>query len=90
MESGLIDSIGKLSIEVVSILTLAYIVWSQGKGHEKMSKSIDRLTFALTKKLDRDNIQSKSLRKSMEAIDGTLKSHRIWSEKAVEHLSKRA
>jgi len=47
MNTGLVDSIGKLSIEVVAILTLAYMVWIQGKGHEKMSHSIDKLTHEL-------------------------------------------
>lgn len=78
MESGLIDSIGKLSIEVVAILTLSYIVYTQGKGHREMSRSIDRLTAALTKKLDRDHHTNKSLKKSIDKIDSTLDTHRKW------------
>ena len=88
IQATIIDSIGKLSIEVVAILTLSYIVYTQGKGHKEMSRSIDRLTIALTKKLDRDHHNSKSLKKSIDKIDVTLDNHRKWAKSTVAALRK--
>ena len=85
MESGIIDAIGKLSIEVVAILTLAYIIYTQGKGHDKMSKSIDRLTMELGKR----NEDHFLLKKTIEKIHTGLKDHRTWSRNTVGKLGKK-
>lgn len=49
MESALIDSIGKLSVEVVAILALAYLVWILSKIAVKIVASIESLTRAFDK-----------------------------------------
>ena len=84
MEAGLIDAIGKLSIEVVAILTLAYIVYTQGKGHDKMSKSIDRLTNELSKGSD-SHIH---IKRKVDRIHDSLDTHHRWSKTAVKRLTK--
>ena len=84
METGLIDSIGKLSIEVVAILTLSYLVHIQGKGHDKMSKSLDRLTVELGKRND-DGI---AVKKIITQIHKEVKDHHIWSKVAINKIAK--
>jgi hypothetical protein len=49
MDAALIDSIGKLSVEVVAIVALTYLLWTLSKIAVKMSTSIDSLTRAFEK-----------------------------------------
>ena len=86
MNTGLVDSIGKLSIEVVAILTLAYMVWIQGKGHEKMSHSIDKLTHELSKR----NEENLTVKRTVEKIHRTVKDDHSWSRLAVGKLARKA
>lgn len=85
METGLIDSIGKLSIEVVAILTLAYLVFTQSQGHDKMSKSIDKLTDELEKRSDEHVL----IKKTVERIHKDLNDHRNWSKNTAVKLAKK-
>lgn len=85
IQTELIDSLGKLSIEVVAILTLAYIVYTQGRGHEKMSKSIDKLIIALN---DRKGYHVE-VKKTVDNIHKKLNVHHDWSKTAVSKLTKK-
>lgn len=88
MEQGVIDAIGKLSVEVVAILALAMTIYYQSKNHEKICTSIDNLAHAVRDKADKDAINIEILKDSIDKMDQTVDEHRQWSSIAIEELSK--
>lgn len=69
MEAAVLEAIGKLSVEVVAILTLSL-------GYFKMSKSIDKLVNAIKNKEKIDLHHSKNMNIAIKKAHKDILEHR--------------
>ncbi len=90
MESQIIDSIGKLSVEVVAIIALAGSLYFQAKASRSQAKEMKNLAQAIYKQNTISLENNTQIEKSVKNVVNLVEMHQEWGERALNKILNKA